>query len=153
MNQRMNVTKRNVFQALIAAGLFLAHSSAMAITIPTAPTSPTGYDEIRTADGVTCRSTIGGNLQVYGGALDISGNQANVNTLFTPDYDERGGFVGFAYSFGGSERLRCDRLAEIETERAQIELARLKDEIELLKKARQLQLLGDEGVLPKLTRE
>lgn len=136
--------------ALLSTLLFSSFAFS-AVNIPTAPSSPTGYDEIRTSDGVTCRSSVGGNLQVYGGALTVDGSESSYGSG-NPRYDEQGGFVGFAYSFGGSERIRCGRLAEIETERAQIELARLKEEIETLKRVRQLKLLEAEGGLPKLSR-
>lgn len=134
---------------MLLAGL-LSQGTLAAVNIPTAPASPSGYDEIRTADGVTCRSSVGGNLQVYGGMLDVDGKASS--SYDDPSYDEQGGFIGFAYSFGGSERIRCSRLAEIETERAQIELARLKEEIETLKRARALKLLEAEGGLPELSR-
>lgn len=134
---------------ILVAGL-LSQGALAAVNIPTAPASPSGYDEIRTADGVTCRSSVGGNLQFYGGMLDVDGKSSS--SYDDPTYDERGGFVGFAYSFGGGERIRCSRLAEIETERAQIELTRLKEEIETLKRARALQLLEAEGGLPQLSR-
>ncbi|MFS1430428.1 hypothetical protein LMH73_025765 [Vibrio splendidus] len=135
--------------ALLSSLLFSGFAFS-AVNIPSAPSSPTGYDEIRTSDGVTCRSSVGGNLQVYGGALSMDGSSAS--SYDDPNYDEQGGFVGFAYSFGGEKRIRCDRLAEIETERAQIELARLKEEIETLKRVRQLKLLEAEGGLPELSR-
>lgn len=134
---------------LFIVSLLLSNSSVAAVNIPSAPSSPTGYDEIRTSDGVTCRNSVGGNLQVYGGMLNVDGTSASYYD--DPTYDERGGFIGFAYSFGGGERVQCNRLAEIETERAQIELARLKEEIASLKRIQKMQLLEAQGALPKLT--
>ncbi len=128
--------------------LLISSTSIAAVNIPSAPSSPTGYDEIRTSDGTTCRSSVGGNLQLYGGMLSVDGSSASYYD--NPKYDEQGGFIGIAYSFGGGERLQCNRLAEIETERAQLELARLREEIATLKKVQQMKILEARGALPKI---
>ncbi len=133
---------------LFTVSLLVSSTSYAAVSIPSAPSSPTGYDEIRTSDGVTCRNSIGGNLQLYGGVLSVDGTSASYYDK--PNYDERGGFVGFAYSFGASERLQCSRLAEIETERAQIELARLKAEIATLERIQKMKMLEAQGNLSGL---
>ena len=136
---------------LTLAAMLLASFNVAAFTMPSAPSSPTGYDEIRTQDGTVCRSSVGGNLQMYGGMSDASGN-SNGNYYGRGSEDEQAAFVGFAYSFGGEKRMRCDRIAEIETQRAEIELNKLKSEIEALKKIRELEMLEASGNLPKLSR-
>lgn len=85
---------------------------------------------------------------MYGGALTVSGKSASYYD--DPDYDEMGGFVGFAYSFGGGEAVRCDRLAEIETERALLELNKLKAELAAYKEMAALKALESTGDLPEL---
>lgn len=123
----------------------LASFGANAFSVPSAPSSPNGYDEVRTQDGVTCRSSLGGNLQLYGGVVD-SKNSGD----YYGDESEQGAFVGFAYSFGAKSRIRCDRLAEIETERAELELERLKRELASYKEALKLKQLEASGILPGL---
>jgi len=119
--------------------------NATAFTVPSAPSAPSGYDEIRTSTGTTCRSNIGGNLQMYGGAVDVGQSGG-----YYDGEKEQGLFVGFAYSFGAGSRISCNRLAEIETERAELELIKLKQEVAAYKQQLQLQQLEASGKLPKL---
>ena len=142
-------------KTLLAVALVATSANAFALSMPSAPSSPTGYDEVRTSDGSVCRSNVGGNLQMYGGVM--SGDSDGSNHYDYRGYDNRsedesGLYVGFAYSFGGGKRINCDRLATIETERAELELQKLKSEIKALEKIRELQLLEANGNLPKLSR-
>lgn len=138
-------------KSIILIFTLIVSFQANALSIPSAPSSPTGSDEIRTSDGATCRSSVGGNLQIYGGIVDASGDRNQDGDYWHRyDEDERGAYIGFAYSFGGESRIRCDRLAEIETERAELELEKLKAEIEMLKKVKELEILKASGILPEL---
>ena len=129
-------------RSLILISMIIAFD-VLAFSVPSAPSAPSGYDEIRTQLGTSCRSSIGGNLQIYGGFVDSNGNSYNHydNGYSRADDGEHGAFVGFSYSFGGEERIRCDRLAEIETEIAELELQKLKQEVAAFKKALLLQQL------------
>ena len=106
---------------LIPLIFFSSHSlSASLINIPSPPSSPSSYDEIRTSDGSSCRSSVGGNIQMYGGLVTTGGDEAYI---YSSDFNETGGYIGFAYSMGGGKRLNCSRLSEIETEKALIEFS------------------------------
>ena len=139
---------------LTLASLMLVSLQVSAFSLPSAPSSPSGYNEIRTQSGSVCRSSIGGNLQVYGGALTSNGDEGNPYGYHAANgtNDEDGLYIGFAYSFGGGKQMDCTRLADIETERALIELNKLKSDIKALEQIRELQLLETEGHLPKLSR-
>lgn len=125
--------------------LALVTFKASAFSVPSAPSSPSGYDEVRTSRGTTCRASVGGNLQLYGGLVD-----AQQSGGYYGDEGEQGAFVGFAYSFGSESRIRCDRLAEIETEMAELELQKLQQEVAAYKQMLRLQQLEANGSLPKL---
>ncbi|MGR5241700.1 hypothetical protein ACPV36_12455 [Photobacterium damselae] len=117
--------------------------------MPSAPQAPNAFDEIRTADGTTCRSSIGGKLQIYGGAL--TSKQQGDYFHGANNVDEVGGYIGFSYSLGGGKRVDCSRLSQIETERAELELKKLKAEIATLEQMKKLAMLEASGALPPLT--
>ncbi|NLS14402.1 hypothetical protein HGP28_16095 [Vibrio sp. SM6] len=120
--------------------------------MPSAPNTNTSFDEIRTTDGAVCRSSNGGNFIIHGGVSDA-------NSDFNNHYygrgidDEQGIYVGFAYSFGGGERIDCSRLAKIEFEKAELELQKLRAEIEALEQLKNLQAMQLNGELPPLSYE
>ncbi|WP_168837497.1 hypothetical protein [Vibrio agarilyticus] len=126
--------------------------TAQAFTMPSAPNTNTSFDEIRTTDGAVCRSSNGGNFIIHGGVSDA-------NSDFNNHYygrgidDEQGIYVGFAYSFGGGERIDCSRLAKIEFEKAELELQKLRAEIEALEQLKNLQAMQLNGELPPLSYE
>ncbi len=127
--------------------MFCGDSSANSlINIPSPPSSPSSYDEVRTADGASCRTSIGGNIQMYGGLVTTGGEDAY---FYNSDFNETGGYIGFSYSIGSKSRLDCSRLASIETEKAQIELEKLKSEIKHIERLRKIQLMEAEGKLKK----
>ena len=126
--------------------LILHTSTVMAFTMPSAPGQVNStYDEIRTSEGASCRSANGGNLIVHGGVSGASGtNTSNsYSEYFRPledshDDTEAGAYMGFAYSFGGGKKIDCSRLANIEFERAELELEKLRAEVDVLKKMNML---------------
>ncbi|KII75400.1 hypothetical protein [Vibrio renipiscarius] len=133
----------------------LVSTNAFAISMPSAPSSPNGYDEIRTQDGTTCRSSVGGNLQIYSGIVQSDGDREyhNGNDYNRQDDAESAIYLGVAYSFGAGERLDCSSIAKIETERAKIELERIKAEVKAYERIRTLQQMEAHGNLPKLSRD
>lgn len=135
--------------------LAIMSSSAMAYTMPSAPSlSISGYDEIRTTDGAVCRSSNGGNLTVHGGISDSKGDNGYNYTAGGNQNgfdNERGSYIGFAYNFGGSKRIDCSRLAEIEIEKAELELQKLRAEIDALEQLKALHALQSGGDLPPLS--
>ncbi|WP_032549568.1 hypothetical protein [Vibrio fortis] len=139
----MNLKYLKLLSLILISGHSLA---ASLIDIPSPPSSPSSYDEVRTSDGASCRSSVGGNIQMYGGLVTTGGDDAYI---YNSDFNETGGYIGFAYSMGGGERLNCSRLAEIETEKALIELNKLKSEIKHIERLRKIQLMEAEGKLKK----
>lgn len=125
--------------------LILASVNAHAY-MPSAPSNNNGYDRVKTMEGTECQSQVGGALQVYAGAYsndadggydyDHGGNQHGYNS-------DHGVHVGITYSFGGGERLDCSKLYNIEVERAQLQLEKLKSEIEEMKKLKRLEMMED----------
>ena len=112
----------------------LASASAQGIYLPQAPTGPGGEDTIETASGARCRQSINSN----GAYLDVgvtahaSGGQSPYAGLF-PRTDSGGqdatGYARITVPIGRRPtRLDCSRLYEME-------LARMKREIELLEMA------------------
>ncbi|MGL6175610.1 MAG: hypothetical protein ACRC1U_01250 [Vibrionaceae bacterium] len=94
-----------------------------------------GYSEVRTEGGATCRSNHAGNVQVYGGVYgDTQTNPYNYGAS-----EDKGAFVGINISIGGGKILDCSKLYELETTRAQLELERLKAEITQLKQLQAIQ--------------
>lgn len=77
---------------------------------------PNGADEIRTSDGTSCRSAVGGD-----------GTYADFGVMGSPDTNEVGGAVAVygrvVVPFGGtSERLDCTKLYDLEIQRLKMEL-------------------------------
>lgn len=139
---------------LIALVLAMMSGSAMAFTMPSAPSlSNSGYDEIRTTDGAVCRSSTGGNLTLHGGFSDSQGDYNNGYYDNNDGFDnEQGAYIGFAYNFGGGKRIDCSRLAEIEFQKAELELQKLRAEIDALEQLKALHALQSSGELPPLSK-
>ena len=129
-------------------------ASAMAFTMPSAPGQVNStYDEIRTTDGATCRSANGGNLILHGGmstATDSGESNYSYDSTSYNNGDEKGVYMGFAYSYGGSEKIDCSRLADIEFEKAELELQKLRAQVAALQQMQALQSLEASGSLPPL---
>lgn len=121
-----------VRSSLLAACLLALEAAAPAqgIYLPPAPQGPGGEDAIETASGARCRQSINGN----GAYLDVgvAGSSANrFRDFYAPHGENRGGTEALGYArvtmpLGRTpKRLDCSRLYEME-------IARLKREIELL---------------------
>lgn len=83
-------------------------------------TLPQGHDEVRAADGTTCRSAVGGN----GAYMDIGvlGNQAT-STVESNATD----YGRLVIPFGTvKKRVDCGRLYDLEVERLKLEIRMLK---------------------------
>ena len=104
--------------------------------------SSMGTDEIRTSDGASCRSEVGGNLIVYANGYDNSqdGNYSN---------DNKGVAVGVAYRFGnGNKRIDCSKLYDRELSLKDLEIQRMKSEIEQLKRMTAINQGVQSGLIP-----
>ena len=115
---------------LAFAALTLASSSVLAgdgLYLPSPPTGPGGEDSITTSEGVRCTQSVNSS----GGYLDFGVAGGDINTYSTPGTTPANqGTIGYArliIPLGASpKRLDCSRLYDLE-------IARLKAEIQLLK--------------------
>jgi hypothetical protein len=121
--------------SLLAALLLAASAPALAdgLYLPPPPTGPGGEDRIETASGTRCSQSINSN----GSYLDVgvAGSSANGRDTYSAPFfsDRRGsealGYVRMTIPLGHRpERVDCTRLYELE-------IQRMKREIELLKLA------------------
>lgn len=126
--------------------------NASAVNIPNIQQS-TGYDEIRTSNGIVCRQSMSGGPQLQIGALggqNGSTSDHHYDGLYGNRYegrDEAGVFIQFVMPIGAPERIDCSTIYDIEVEKQQLELQQLKAQVEILKKQAQLAGLKD---LPEL---
>lgn len=131
--------------------LALTSFNSHAFTMPSAPNTNSSFDEIRTTDGAVCRSSNGGNFILHGGISDSNNNFDDRYYGTSGIDDEKGVYIGFAYNFGGGKRIDCSRLARIEFEKAELELQKLRAEIEALEQLKNLHVLQINGQLPPLS--
>lgn len=129
--------------------IVLLSFGANANYFPNAPSNNNGYDRVRTAEGTECQSQVGGALQIYGGIYDgETTNPYNYNPYNNGQIKDTGIQLGISYSIGGTKRLDCSRLYDIEVERNKLVLSRLQAEIEALKQLRDLQQKQQTGIIP-----
>ena len=101
-----------------------------------------GSDEIRTSDGVTCRSEIGGNIIVYATGYD-NNEEGSYNR------DDAGVSVGVAYRFGnGNERIDCERIYNQEVKIRDLQIERMQFEIDQLRRAKNINGGIHSGLIP-----
>ena len=131
----MHASVRNSALAAFALSVAVPASGDGGFYLPTAPTGPGGEDSVETATGTRCRQAINGN----GAYLDVgiagsrsSGSEFNrygVTGHSNADGSQALGYARMIVPLGKKpQRIDCSRLYEME-------LARLKREIELLKMA------------------
>jgi hypothetical protein len=102
-----------------AEDVYNLHQNQTGFTLP-GVTLPQGQDEVRAADGTTCRSAVSGS----GAYLDVGVIRGNNNSFDTSDLATYGRVV---VPIGRRQsRLNCTRLYELEVERLQMELKLLK---------------------------
>lgn len=100
-----------------------------------------GTDEVRLSDGTSCRSERGGNVLIYAQGYDN-------NEQGYYDSDDKGVSVGVAYRFGGSKPIDCSKLYERGLVMKDLEIERLKSEIEQLKQLNNLNDAINSGLIP-----
>ena len=94
----------------------------------TAASLPTGYDEIRTADGTTCRASTASTTYLTTEVYRHNDDRDNYAQ------DELGIKMSIIIPLGGGidSRVDCTRFAELELQRMQAELERTKAELKAL---------------------
>nr|WP_011580645.1 MULTISPECIES: hypothetical protein [Chelativorans] len=102
-----------------ADDFFIVKQNQTGISLP-GVSAPSGHDEVRAADGTTCRSAVGGrgayvDSGIIGGGLDGSGSNALT------------AYGRVVVPLGkGTERVDCNRLYNLELERLQLEVQMLR---------------------------
>ncbi len=102
-----------------AEEVYNLHQNQTGFTLP-GVTLPQGQDEVRAADGTTCRSAVSGS----GAYVDVGVIRGNSNSFDASDLATYGRVV---IPIGRQRsRINCTRLYELEVERLQMELKLLK---------------------------
>ncbi len=101
-----------------------------------------GTDEVRTSDGATCRSEVGGNTSVY-----VSGYGADQEYQY--DRQDKGVSFGIVHRFGtGAKRIDCSKLYDKELTMKDLEIERMKAEIDQLRRMNNLNQGVQSGLIP-----
>lgn len=121
---------------VIGSAKALADSSSLNLQIPNAGTAY-GTDSIRTQDGLDCKNAIGGATNLEFG---VTGIVDNYNSPFSQSNDlEQSKDVGVYARIiipldAPPERINCNSLYQLELRKKRLEVLRLQEEIEQLKK-------------------
>jgi len=103
-----------------AEDIYHLQQSQTGFTLP-GVSLPQGQDEVRAADGTTCRSAVSGS----GAYVDVGVIRGNGNNSF--DVGDLATYGRVVVPIGRQQsRLNCNRLYELEVERLQMELRLLK---------------------------
>lgn len=100
-----------------------------------------GTDEVRLSDGSSCRSERGGNVIVY-----ASGYGSEDEGYY--EGQDKGVSLGVAYRFGGSKPLDCSKLYNKSLTMKDLEIERLKIEMEQLRNLAAIQSGVTSGIIP-----
>ena len=111
--------------------------------LPPAPSMGSmGSTEVRSGS-TSCRSDLGGNMMVYGGAYDNNSDSDYYNSS-----NDTGVSIGIAYRFGGVEPLDCSKLYNKELTLKDIQISKMQAELEALRKLTEKQNKIDGGLIP-----
>jgi hypothetical protein len=124
--------------------LFFFHSNAMAensglnLSLPNAG-STYGQDSIRTQDGLDCKNAIGGATQLEFGMTGIVDNYQSPFGSSNPAGIDQTKDVGIYARIvipldAPKERINCNSLYELELRKKRLEVLRLQEELEQLKR-------------------
>ena len=127
--------RNSLLAALLATNLALPAIGAGGFYLPPAPNGPGGEDSIETSSGTRCRQSINGNGAYLDVGMAASHSNGTTNDPYRhgssvrDDGNEALGYARVVMPIGPKpQRIDCSRLYEME-------LARMKREIELLKMA------------------
>lgn len=119
--------------ALITTGA-QAENSGINLALPSSP-SMYGQDSIRAGD-LDCKNAIGGSTQLEFG---VTGIINNYDSPFSNSYGDQSKDVGVYARIvipldGPKERINCNSLYELELRKKRIEVLKLQEELEALKR-------------------
>ena len=129
---------------LLVYGLTFLHTSSMAessslnLAIPNAP-SAYGQDSIRTPDGLDCKNAIGGATRMELGMTGIVDNYESMFGDSNPEGINQTKDVGVYARIiipldAPKERINCNSLYQLELRKKRLEVLRLQEELEQLRK-------------------
>ena len=114
----------------------MAQNSGINLALPSAP-MPYGQDSIRTQEGLDCKNAIGGSTQLEFG---VTGIIDNYNSPFSSNSDPNSSKDVGVYARivipldGPKERINCNSLYELELRKKRIEVLKLQEELEALRR-------------------
>jgi hypothetical protein len=115
----------------------LADSSSLNLALPNAG-GTYGQDSIRTADGLDCKNSIGGGTNLEFGVTGIVDNASTPFSSSNPDYGttkDIGVYARIVIPLDGpKERINCNSLYELELRKKRLEVLKLQEELEALKR-------------------
>ena len=114
-----------------------AESSSLNLQMPSVP-STYGQDSIRTSDGLDCKNAIGGATNFEIGMTGIVDNYQSPFGDSNPNYDTTKDIGVYARIIipldAPKERINCNSLYQLELRKKRLEVLKLQEEIEALKR-------------------
>lgn len=119
----------------LLAGSAYAENSALNLSLPNAG-SVYGQDSIRTQDGLDCKNAIGGATQLEIGVTGIVDNyQSPFGGNNGASEKDVGVYARITIPLDApKERINCNSLYQLELRKKRIEVLKLQEELEALKK-------------------
>lgn len=118
----------------MTSSMAMAENSALSLQLPSVP-STYGQDSIRAGD-LDCKNAIGGSTQLEFG---LTGIIDNYDSPFSDSFGESSRDIGVYARIvipldGPKERINCNALYELELRKKRLEVLRLQEELEALKR-------------------
>jgi len=112
-----------------------AQSSSLNLQLPSVP-STYGQDSIRSSDGVDCKNAIGGATNFE---IGMTGIVDNYQSPFGGNGEDATKNIGVYARIvipldGPAERINCNSLYQLELRKKRLEVLKLQEEIEMLKR-------------------
>ena len=124
--------KRLLVVAVLLCNTAYAETSSLNLALPSSP-GTYGQDSIRAGD-LDCKNAIGGATQVEFGVTGIVDN-ARSNDINNPSTRDVGVYARIVIPLDGpKERINCNSLYELELRKKRIEVLKLQEELEALKR-------------------
>jgi len=118
----------------------LADSSSLNLQLPSS-TSTYGQDSIRTSEGLDCKNAIGGATNVEFGMTGIVDNATgpfSSEDPLRPESKDIGVYARIIIPLDGpDERINCNTLYQLELRKKRIEILKLQEELETLRRLNQ----------------
>lgn len=123
-----------------------AENSGLNLSLPSAP-SIYGQDSIRTKDGLDCKNSIGGATQLEFG---MTGIIDNADTPFSDSFGDQSKDIGVYARIvipldKPKQRINCNSLYELELRAKRIEVLKLQEELNALRRLNAQQNAGFEN--------